>query len=116
MTGGANGMGRTIAMELARYGCNIALVDVDYEAAVETAKYLYVLGVKAFAYKADVSNYHEVVQLKDRVNQDLGTVDILVNNAGLLPKVSLTEGNPDDINRIIQVNLTSHFWVCYLFI
>lgn len=111
MTGGANGIGRTIAMELARYGCNVALVDVDYKAAVETSKDLYVLGVKAIAYKADVSNYHEVIQLKEKINQDMGTVDILVNNAGLLPRVSLAEGNPDDINRIIQVNFTSHFWV-----
>lgn len=101
-------------MELARYGCHIALVDIDYEAAVEAIKDLYVLGIKAIPYKADVSNYEEVVQLKEQVTKDLGTVDILVNNVGILPRVSLTEGNPEDINRIIQLNLTSHFWVWFI--
>lgn len=98
-------------MELARYGCNVAIADVDYDAAVETTKDVRVLGVKAIAYKIDVSNYQEVVQLKEKVFKDYGTVDILVNNVGLLPRVSLTEGSPDDIMRIINVNLTSHFWV-----
>lgn len=41
----------------------------------------------------------------------MGDVDILINNAGLLPRVSLLQGNPEDLMRIIKVNLVSHFWV-----
>lgn len=52
-----------------------------------------------------------MVAVKKLIDLDLGTTDILVNNAGLLPKVSLREGKPEDLERIINVNITSHFWV-----
>lgn len=59
----------------------------------------------------DVANYDEIVALKEKIEVDLGEVDILVNSAGLLPKVSLLEGNPEDLLRIIKVNLLAYFWV-----
>lgn len=135
MTGGANGLGRAICSELARCGCNVAVADVDIENAREFAEELTFLGVKAKAYEAkikniifqteifgliicdnsgfqvDVANYDEIVALKEKVNADFGAVDILVNNAGLLPKVSLLQGEPNDLQRIVNVNLLGHFWV-----
>lgn len=63
------------------------------------------------SFQVDVANYDEIVLLKQRIKNDLGDVDILINNAGLLPRVSLLQGNPEDILRIIKVNLVSHFWV-----
>lgn len=62
-------------------------------------------------FQIDVSNYEEIVALKEKIKADLGEVDILVNNAGLLPKVSLLQGNPEDILRIIKVNMVANFWV-----
>lgn len=62
-------------------------------------------------FQVDVANYDEIVALKEKIKVDLGDVDILINNAGLLPKISLMEGNPEDILRIFKVNLISHFWV-----
>lgn len=62
-------------------------------------------------FQVDVAYYDEVVALKEKINVDLGEVDILVNNAGLLPKVSLLQGEPKDLERIINVNLIGHFWV-----
>lgn len=59
----------------------------------------------------DVANYDEIVALKEKIKIDLGDVDILVNNAGLLPKISLLQGEPSDLKRIINVNLVAHFWV-----
>lgn len=44
----------------------------------------------------------------------MGFVDILVNNAGILSVISLREGQPKDVQKIIDVNLTSHFWVINL--
>lgn len=66
---------------------------------------------KFFFSKIDVANYDEIVSLKERIRADLGDVDILINNAGLLPRVSLLQGNPEDILRIIKVNLVAQFWV-----
>lgn len=52
-----------------------------------------------------------MVAVKKAIDRDMGATDILVNNAGLMPKMSLREGKPDDIERVINVNVTSHFWV-----
>lgn len=49
--------------------------------------------------------------LRDKIEKDIGPVDILINNAGLLATVSLMEGKSEDIQRIIDVNLTAQFWV-----
>lgn len=62
-------------------------------------------------FQVDVANYDEIVALKEKIKADLGEVDILINNAGLLPRVSLLEGNPEDILRIVKVNLIGYFWV-----
>lgn len=55
-----------------------------------------------------------MVAVKKQIDRDMGATDILVNNAGLLPKLSLREGQPEDIERIINVNVTSHFWVRFV--
>lgn len=52
-----------------------------------------------------------MVAVKKLINRDMGPVDILVNNAGLMPKMSLFEGRPEDIQRVINVNVIAHFWV-----
>lgn len=60
--------------------------------------------------------------VKGHINRDMGIVDILVNNAGLMPKASLREGQPNDMQRVLDVNVSAHFWVlftlalCYLHI
>lgn len=59
----------------------------------------------------DVANYDEIVALKEKIQADLGEVDILINNAALLPKISLLQGNPEDILRIFKVNLVAYFYV-----
>lgn len=58
-----------------------------------------------------MANYDEIVALKEKIKADLGEVDIVVNSAGLLPKLSLLEDNPEDLLRIIKVNLLAYFWV-----
>lgn len=64
-----------------------------------------------FLFQVDVANYDEIVALKENIKTDLGEVDILVNSAGLFPNVSLLEDNPEDLLRIIKVNLLAYFWV-----
>lgn len=64
-------------------------------------------------FQVDVANYDEIIALKEKIRTDLGEVEILINNAGVLPRVSLLEGKPEDIARIIDVNLVSYFWVSF---
>lgn len=115
VTGAGNGIGREIAMRLAREGCSLAVADIDADAAHRTVADLRKLKVIAVAFQVDVSNFEQVLKLKrDIITKMGGTVDILVNNAGLMPKLSLFEGNDSDIDRIVRVNVVSHVFVSAL--
>lgn len=104
-----------IALRLAVEKCNIAIVDLDLEGAERTVKELRKQNVKAEAYKVDVSDYEAMVELRKKIINDLGIVDILVNNAAILPtNLSLREGKWTSLERILKVNIHSHFWVSYL--
>ncbi|GAB0095667.1 estradiol 17-beta-dehydrogenase 11 [Sergentomyia squamirostris] len=116
VTGAGNGFGRALAIQLAAEGAHIAVVDIDEEAAEETAAAVRSLNVKSFAYKVDVSDCEQVEKLHKDVIKDLGVVDILINNAGILPLMSFREGTPADVERIIKVNLLSHFWTTRVFL
>lgn len=76
--GGGNGLGREICLKLAQEGCNLAVVDLDYEAAKITADEAKRYGVDATPYQIDVSDFMAVEKLKKTVNADMGPVDILV--------------------------------------
>jgi NAD(P)-dependent dehydrogenase (short-subunit alcohol dehydrogenase family) len=58
-----------------------------------------------------VSDYGAVVELKELIEIDLGSIDILANNAGILALASLREGKHTDLERIVRVNLLSQLWV-----
>jgi short-subunit dehydrogenase len=115
ITGGSIGIGKAVALRLAREGCNIAIANRNHEEGQKTAieiteKY----NVRAEAFKVDVSNHDDVAKLKKDIESSMGTVDILINNAGLLSlEHSLLEGEPKDIQKVIDVNLTAYFWVIY---
>lgn len=64
-------------------------------------------------FEVDVSNFDEVKELQKSVENDIGPVDVLVNNAGILTRISLLEGRAKDIQRVINVNLSAHFWVSH---
>lgn len=81
VTGGANGLGRYLCFELAKKGCNVAIVDLDMKNAEETVQILKGFDVKSKAFKADVSKINEVEQLKEDIERDLDTVDKQKNNA-----------------------------------
>ncbi|XP_031626085.1 17-beta-hydroxysteroid dehydrogenase 13-like [Contarinia nasturtii] len=116
VTGGSNGIGREICLELARSGCNVACLDVDFQAAEKLCIELKRLGVNAKGYQVDVTSYDELENVKKQINADLGIVDILVNNAGLMPKNSFREGEASEIIKIISTNVMSHFWTTRIFI
>lgn len=115
VTGGGNGLGREIALRLAKEGCNIVIVDLDLRGAQNTAKEIEEkCKVTALAYKVDVSDYEAVERLKVDIEKSIGTVDILVNNAGILSFQYLKDLKPNEIQKIINVNLTANIWVSRL--
>lgn len=113
ITGAGNGIGKALALKLAQLGCHIVVVDVDYQAALKTVEeIIQKCKVKALAYKCDVSSHDDVMEMKRYVEKSFGYVDVLINNAGVLGMdVSLREKKPENIQRLIGVNLMSNFWV-----
>jgi len=81
-TGSQKGMGKAIALTLAREGCDIVSADMDFEGAQKTAAEVQALGRKAVAFKLDVSNVAEVQSMVQGAIKELGKIDILVNTAG----------------------------------
>lgn len=117
ITGGSAGIGRALAFCLAKEGCNIAIVNRNFEMGQKVAEEICKqFGVNAKAFKTDVSKNVEVRKLKEDVERTMGCVDILVNNAGLLAlENSLLEGSDEDYQNIIDTNLTAYFWVSVYF-
>jgi len=115
VTGAARGIGREIAGRIADAGGHVAVVDVEADAAAETAAELSSRGVKSVSYRCDVSDFEEVTALGDRVHEELGAVSILVNNAGIARDQLLMRMKPEDWKLVLDVNLTGTFNFCKVF-
>jgi 3-oxoacyl-[acyl-carrier protein] reductase len=109
VTGSARGIGKEIALKLAKEGANIVIIDVNLESAEETAKEIKALGVKSFAMKVDVTKYNEVEEMINKTKTELGSVDILVNNAGITMDNLIIKMNPEDFDKVININLKGVF-------
>lgn len=110
VTGASKGVGKGIALELARQGAHVAVnYHTDGGGAAETVKAITVMGRQAFAVQANVGVKIEVDAMFDRVLGEFGRIDILVNNAGIQtwkPLLELTEAEWD---RVLSVNLKGCF-------
>src|SRR5262249_3777523 len=105
VTGGGSGIGRAIALALAREGAAVAVTDIIEANAVAVAAEIGQLGGRAVAVACDVSDRAAVRKLKSEVNRQLGPVSLLIANAGVTLFEHLVEMSDDDIDWIIQVNL-----------
>ncbi|CAG7825745.1 unnamed protein product [Allacma fusca] len=114
VTGGANGIGREICIQLATLEKNLTIItwDVNEEKNLETVDILRGLGVrKALAYTVDVSSQEEVALAAAKVRKDAGDVSILFNNAGIDPKNTIGwKKDPQTIKKVFDVNILSHVW------
>ncbi len=110
VTGASRGIGRSIALELARRG---AVVAVNYfsspEKAEEVVSEIEAMGGKAAAFQADVSNFEQAGDLVKRTIDTLGGLDILVNNAGIIRDGLIMMMKEDDWDAVITTNLKSTF-------
>jgi short-subunit dehydrogenase len=106
ITGAASGMGRTLALELARRGCHLALSDVNEAGLKETAELVRPLGIKVTTQKLDVSNRDAVFAWADQVATDHGQVNLIFNNAGVALTVNLDLVKITDFEWIMGIN----FW------
>lgn len=110
VTGGSRGIGRGIALALAKAGARVAICHPGDAQAAQTLGELQQYG-EALELCADVSAEAAVLALFDRVCSQLGTPDIVISNAGILHEAPLIETSVSDFDRVIQVNLRGCFLV-----
>jgi len=110
VTGAARGLGRVVALSLAKAGYDLALVDVADLGAVSAD--VEESGAAAWPYKADVAVEAEVVKLVVAFRDRFGLVDVLVNNAGISLLAPAERTSADAWQRVIDVNLTGPFLLC----
>lgn len=106
VTGGTRGIGKAIALELARRGCNVAF---NFARSAEEADKLKAeiegLGVKAFAAQCDVANTEASAEFVKAAAAEFGTIDFLVNNAGITRDQLILRMKEDDWDSVIDTNL-----------
>jgi len=109
VTGGAQGIGKTIGEELTKAGAHVVLGDVNLEGAQITAEAINNNGGSASAIKIDVSNATEVQQVFDFIIKDKKPVDILVNNAGITRDGLMLRMKEIDWDLVLDINLKGSF-------
>ena len=109
ITGAASskGIGRSLAIELAREGMNMYITDVDMEGLESVKKEIEKLGVIVFTGKCDVSKFEDWVKCEEDFRSRLGDIDLLVNNAGIAIGGSILELELEDWEKVLGVNLWS---------
>ena len=110
VTGATRGIGRAIALEVARRGANVAFNYLkSEEAAEQLCNEIAALGVKAMPFKADVGDLKSAREMVNAVKKEFGAIDALVNNAGLTRDKLLVMMTEEDWNEVIRTNLTGAF-------
>lgn len=109
VTGGAQGIGKAIALLLAKNGADVAISDINLEKAQETANEIQGMGKRSLALKANVSDFKEVEQIVEAIVGQLGRIDILVNNAGITRDRLILRMTEEDWDAVLDVNLKGTF-------
>lgn len=102
---GTTGIGRSVALELARRGADVVVHDRTVELADQTVVLLQGLGVRAFALAADFSDMSAARTLVQQAHGQLGRFDIVIANAGVSQRKPILELTDQDMQRILGVNL-----------
>ncbi|PVY38718.1 3-ketoacyl-ACP reductase [Pontibacter virosus] len=111
ITGAGKGIGRAIAVALAKEGVNVGLLARTTSQLEEVAEEVMRLGVKASVATADVTDIESVNAAVKHIGSELGPIDILINNAGIAKFGKFLELDPADWENIIRVNLMGVYYM-----
>ena len=110
VTGSAQGIGRGIALRLAKDGADVCLVDMNKDKLDQVAGEVRALGRKATTFVADVSDRTQVFAAVDHAEKELGGFDVMVNNAGIAQVKALLDVTPEELERIFKINVNGVLW------
>jgi len=108
-SGSKKGIGRTIALSLAKQGAAVVVADLNLEGIDDTVNAITEAGGKALGVELNVTNKESVDAMVDKVLTEYGRIDILVNNAGISQKVTVQDMTLEDMTRIFNVNMFGLF-------
>lgn len=109
VTGASRGIGKAIALRLAKDGYDIAVnYNSNAERAEQTAEEIRALGVSAKTYKADTSNIDEVKAMFRELRKDFGGLDVLVNNAGVVDDAYLLMVGQESLEKSLSINIKGY--------
>lgn len=108
VTGSGQGIGKAIALTLAKKGCNLAVCDIT-DKTHEAVKEIEAMGSRAIAIKTDVSNRKQVEAMAAATLTKFGRIDILVNNSGIYPYKNLIDMTEEEWDKVLNVNLKGVF-------
>ncbi len=109
VTGGAQGIGKSIATQLALAGANVVIADVMEEVAKSTAQEISQKGSEAISIGADVSSLSSVEEMVKKTLDKFGRIDILVNNAGITRDALVMRMKEEDWDLVLDINLKGAF-------
>ncbi len=111
ITGGATGIGRALAMSLAKEGAKVAIVDIDRENAQSAVEEINSMGGVAVAYQCDVANEDQVADVFSRAFEDFGAIELAFINAGVTQLAKLEDLKALDLEWMFRVNVFGA-WQC----
>ena len=100
ITGGASGIGRTMALRLAERGSKVAILDINTQGLEETTA----LSPRIIPFICDVTDFDAVEEVIAEVETTIGPIESFVHCAAIMPGGALHDTPPEDINRVMQVN------------
>jgi len=112
VTGAASGLGRQIALGLASFGADLAVADIDFSGAEETARKVQAIGRKALALQVDITKWDEVKKMVDRTNAEFGRIDICFNIPGINIRKPALDLSPEEYGQVVDLNLKGIFLCC----
>ena len=116
VTGGANGIGKALALGFAKRGAHVAVVDIHGDEAEAVAAEIRAMGRKSFALQADVSLLEECGKILDAVMAEFGGCDVLVNDAGVSALSDVEHIQEKDLRWVFETNVFSHWFMMQKFL
>lgn len=116
ITGGSKGIGKAIALDLAKAGANIVLAARNENELNQAAKEISKHGVEVLSVRTDVRNPKDVENLASKTNERFGAVQVLVNNAGIGHFREVLQLSNEDFQSILETNLNGTFYCSKAFL
>ena len=110
VTGAGRGIGRAVALELARLGADVVIAELDKGTAEQTAEEVRRLGRRALVIPTDVTSRADLAAMAERTRADFGRIDVLVNNAGIYRAAATLEISEQHWDAVFEINAKAVFF------